>query len=98
MNVRHSKRYFRDFDSLLTYVAQDDDSVAEAMARSIRDAIARCAVQPLIGVATDIHNVFRYPIKKYRLTLFYRVRPRKNEIEVLRVVRGKRVKKLGVVP
>jgi plasmid stabilization system protein ParE len=66
MNVRYFKRYQRDLNALLTYVASDDDAVADAMARSIRDTISRCAIQPLIGSHTNEHGVFRYPIKRYR--------------------------------
>lgn len=98
MNVIYSKRYRRDLDGLLTYVARDDEVVAEAKAITIRDAITRCAVQPLIGIATDVLGVFRYPLKKHRLTLFYRVRPKKRELVVLRIVRGKRVRKLASMP
>ncbi len=98
MKVTYSLRALNDIDGLLAYVAAQAPAVADAMAATIEAKIALCGEQPLMGLATDRRGVFRYPIKKYRVTIFYRVRPRKRELQVLRVVRGQRVKKLGVVP
>ncbi len=40
---------------------------------------------------------FRYPIARYRITIFYRLLV-DGDIEVIRVVRATRVKNLGAAP
>jgi addiction module RelE/StbE family toxin len=98
MRVIYSRRSLKDIDHLLAYVSAQAPAVADTMATTIEAKIAICRDQPLMGVATNRRGVYRYAIKKYRLTIFYRVRSKKREMEILRVVRGKRVKKLGAVP
>jgi plasmid stabilization system protein ParE len=98
MKVRYSARSLAELENLLRYVSTDAPDVAVAIAASVEDKIASCAKQPLLGARTDKANIYRYPIKKYRLTIFYRVRLRKKELEVLRIVRGSRVKRLRTLP
>jgi plasmid stabilization system protein ParE len=98
MKVVYAPRALQDVDQLLAYVAAQSPAVASAMAAVVEAKVAVCGNRPLLGLATDRRWIFRCPIKAYRLTIFYRVRPRKGEVEILRIVRGQRVRRLGRAP
>jgi plasmid stabilization system protein ParE len=57
-----------------------------------------CALNPRIGVRTYRPNVYRWPLKRYRYTIFYRVLLSEDVVEIARVVRAARVKNLGKLP
>jgi plasmid stabilization system protein ParE len=42
--------------------------------------------------------MYRRPLGKYRYTIFYRVLPSEERIEVARVIHGARVKNLRTLP
>jgi plasmid stabilization system protein ParE len=98
MRVFFSPRARADLAELLAYVAQQDPKAADAMAAAIDAAVDRCAMWPRLGSLTTRRQVYRLPVRRHGVTLFYRVRPRKKEIEFIRVVRGQRVKSLGEAP
>ena len=71
---------------------------AERVRGAIADAIDRCEINPRIGIKTDEPALFRWPLRKYRYAIFYRLLPSADGIEIARIIHGARVKKLGTLP
>jgi plasmid stabilization system protein ParE len=92
------RRALTDASGLYDHVAAQDPKVALAMETAIRHACSGLAQSAYANPSTSRPNIFRLPIRKYGITVFYRVRPRLAKVEVLRIVRGKRVRSLGRVP
>ena len=57
-----------------------------------------CALNPRIGVRTDRPHVYRWPLRRYRYTIFYRVLLNEDAVEIARVIRAARIKNLGRLP
>ena len=68
------------------------------MAKAIQASLKRLALQPRLGSATSKPNVYRAPVKRYRIAIFYRTRRGQPGIQVVRIVRGTRVKNLNKIP
>jgi hypothetical protein len=51
-----------------------------------------------LGIATDIADVRRLPIRRYPFTIFYRVITDEGRIGILRIVHNAAAKDLGQVP
>ncbi|MCK5551273.1 MAG: type II toxin-antitoxin system RelE/ParE family toxin, partial [Hyphomicrobiaceae bacterium] len=64
----------------------------------IEHTIDACVVNPYIGAKSDEPNVYRYPLAKYRHTIFYRVDQDHGVLEIARIVHGARVRDLGKIP
>jgi plasmid stabilization system protein ParE len=92
------RRALTDAGSLHDYVAAQDPAVALAIETAIRRACNALAHAPYANPSTSRPNVYRMPIRKYGITVFYRVRPRLATVQILRIVRSKRVRSLGRVP
>ncbi|MEO1609928.1 MAG: type II toxin-antitoxin system RelE/ParE family toxin, partial [Pseudomonadota bacterium] len=56
------------------------------------------AENPYIGAKINRPNAYRYPLTRYDYTIFYRVRPRFQVVEILRVVHGKQVRNVTKIP
>jgi plasmid stabilization system protein ParE len=97
MTAHFAPRALVDIDELLAYVCAQDASAATKLSHSIERTIGLAATNPRLGSKTDEVGVFRYPIARYRITIFYRQR-QDGDIEVVRVVRASRVKNLGSLP
>lgn len=98
MRLVYAPRALRDIDDILAYVSDRDPDAAERLSRAIEHTIDVFVRHPLIGVRTDEPNVYRYPLRRYRYAIFYRLNFAAETIEVLRVVRGARIRDLGRVP
>jgi plasmid stabilization system protein ParE len=57
-----------------------------------------CALKPRAIGRTDVPNLYRRALGKYRYTIFYRVLPENEGIEIVRVVHSARVKNLRKLP
>jgi len=57
-----------------------------------------CALNPRLGVRTDRPHVYRWPLRRYRYTIFYRVLLNEDAVEIARVIRAARIKTLGRLP
>jgi plasmid stabilization system protein ParE len=55
-------------------------------------------VEPRIGVRTDRPHVYRWPLRRYRYTIFYRVLLNEDAVEIARVIRAGRIKNLARLP
>ena len=98
MSVRFSPRALADLESIRAYLMPRSPQGAERVRRAIADAIDRCETDPRIESKTDEPDLFRRPLRKYRYTIFYRILLAREGIEIARIIRGARVKKLGTLP
>ena len=94
----YSRRSQSDIAEIFNYIATQDYSIALAVEADIKKACEGLARFPYANASTQRADVFRMPVRKRGFTVFYRVRPRLSVVEIVRVVRGARVKALGRVP
>jgi plasmid stabilization system protein ParE len=98
MKVIYAPRALRDIDDILAYISKRSPRGAHKVSLAIEHTIHMCALNPRAIGRTDEPNVYRRPLGKYRYTVFYRVLPQEDGIEIARVVHGGRVKNLRKVP
>lgn len=93
MNVRFSPLAFADLEGIRAYLMARSPQGAER----VRSAISS-AIDPTVGSKTDEAGLFRWPLRKYRYTIFYRMLPDSGGIEIARIVHGARIKRLDTLP
>jgi plasmid stabilization system protein ParE len=71
---------------------------AERVRTAIAETIDSCERNPKTGTVTDEPGLFRRPLRKYAYTIFYRSLATGEGIEIVRILHGARVKKLGTPP
>jgi plasmid stabilization system protein ParE len=98
MKIVYAPRALRDIDDILAHILKLSPRGAHNVSLAIEHTIRLCALSPRAIGKTDEPNVYRRPLGKYRYTIFYRVLPHDEGIEVARVVHGARVKNLRKVP
>src|SRR5262245_24805868 len=98
MRIIYAPRAVRDVDEILAYVQKRSPRGAHNLSIAIERAIEICALNPYIEVRTDRPHVFRWPLRRYRYAIFYRVLLHEDAIEVARVVHAARIKNLGRLP
>ena len=98
MSIQFSPRALADLEGIRAYLVPLNPHGAERVRRAIAEAIDRCERNPKTGTRTDEPGVFRRPLRKYRYTIFYRLLPAADGIEIARIVHGARVKDLGTLP
>ena len=98
LGVRFSPSAIADLQSIRTYLKERSPKGAERVRRAIETTIDHCAEYPRTGNRTNLPGVFRIPLHRYRFTIFYRLSPDKEQLEVLRVLRSGRVKALRSLP
>ena len=98
MRVRFTPASQWDIGDIYDAIAPHNPAAAERVEQYIRKTALDLAQFPLVGVATDVEEVRRLPLVRYPFTLFYRVSALEDAVEILRVVRSSRVKRLGSIP
>lgn len=98
MKLVYAPRALRDVDEILSYIQSRSIQGAHSVSVAIERPIDACVFNPYIGAKTDEPNLYRYPLARYRYTIFYRVVVKRDVLEVVRVVHGARVRDLGKVP
>lgn len=98
MKVVYARRAQADIAEIFDYIADQNPGTAMAVEQDIREACEGLAQMPYANPRTDRPNVFRMPLKRRGFTVFYRVRPRLSVVEIVRIIRGKRVRRLGRIP
>jgi plasmid stabilization system protein ParE len=98
MKVVYAPRALRDIDEILAYIQKRSPRGAHSVSLAIEYTIHTCALNPRAVGKTDVPNLYRRALGKYRYTIFYRVLPKDEGIEVARVVHSARVKNLRKLP
>jgi len=98
VKVVYAPRALRDIDKILSYIQKRSPQGAHSVSLAIEYTIHICALSPRAIGKTDEANVYRRALGKYRYTIFYRILPNDEGIEVARVVHSARVKNLRRMP
>ena len=98
MRLRYTPRSQREIADIHDYIAKDNPAAARRVEEAIHAQCERVAERPRAGAMTDEEDVRRMPIVRYPYTIFYRIDEGTNEVQILTVVHGKRVRDLGKVP
>jgi len=98
MKARFTPQAQVDIASIYDYIAKDNPRAAQRVEDHIRAAINVLRRAPGMGVPIEEENVRRLPIGRYPYTVFYLLDQDADELQVLRVMHGARIKDLGKVP
>ncbi len=98
MRLVYAPRALQDIDDILTFISARSLQGAHTVSVAIEHTINLCATNPYIGAKTDVPNVYRHPLARYRYTIFYRVDADRDLVEIVRVVHGAQVRDVRQVP
>ena len=98
MMVRYRSRARDDIERICKTIVRDNPAAAEHVQHAIRATGELLGEQPWLGVATDEPHVRRWPMPEYRHTIFYLVERDDDRIDILRVMDGRRVRNVKLVP
>ena len=85
MQIRWLRKALQNLDNEAAYVAQDDPASASLVVHRIVEAVNNLAENPALGHVGRIHGTRELIVPDTRYIIPYRVRPRLNQIEILRV-------------
>jgi toxin ParE1/3/4 len=85
MQVKWLKTALQNLDDEFEYIAQDNPDAARLVVQRIVDAINLLPANPALGQAGRIHGTRELAVPDTRYIVPYRVRPRLDRIEILRV-------------
>lgn len=85
MQVKWLTKALQNLDHEAENIAQDDPATARLVVQRIVDAVNLLSDNPLMGHPGRIHGTRELAVPDTSYILPYRVRPRLNRIEILRV-------------
>ena len=98
MRVRFTPAAQADIDHIYRHISRNNPVAAQQVEDKIREVSQALGSFPGVGSATDLEDVRRLPIVRYPYTIYYRLVPDENAVDVLRVVHASTIKDLGRVP
>lgn len=98
MKVVFADRARQDIADIYDTVSAHNKAAAHRVEAMIRDHCERLADFPYAAVAVDEPDMFRLPLVRYPYTIYYRVTPGSDLVEVARVIHASRVKNLNRLP
>ena len=98
MKVVFAERARRDIGEIYDWIAANNPSAAQRVEDRIRRVCESLSDFPYAAAATDEPGIYRLPLVRYPYTIFYRVDRERNRVEIARVVHGRRIRELGLVP
>jgi toxin ParE1/3/4 len=90
MQVRWLTTALHNLDQEADYIAQDDPQAAKLVMQRIHQAVKLLADNPALGHPGRVHGTRELVVPDTRYIIPYRVRPRLNRIEILRVFHSSR--------
>lgn len=90
MQVRWLSTALQNLNQEADYIAQDDPQAARLVVHRIHRAVSLLADNPAVGHPGRIHGTRELVVPDTRYILPYRVRPRLERIEILRVFHSSR--------
>jgi len=90
MQIRWLNKALQNLDGEAAFIAQDDPAAARLVVQRIHDAVQLLAANPALGHSGRIHGTRELVVPDTRYIVPYRVRPRLNRIEILRVFHASR--------
>lgn len=85
MQVRWLKKALQNLDDEADYIAQENPEAARFVVQRIVDAVSLLPGNPALGHAGRIHGTRELVVPDTRYIVPYRVRPRLQRIEILRI-------------
>ena len=80
----------RNLENEAEYIAGENSAAAEALVRRIHEAVGRLQTNPAMGRPGRIHGTRELVVPGTPHINPYRVKPRLNRVEILRVFHGSR--------
>jgi toxin ParE1/3/4 len=90
MQVRWLATALQNLNQEADYIAQEDPQAARLVVQRIHRAVSLLADNPALGYPGRINGTRELVVPDTRYILPYRVRPRLNRIEILRVFHSSR--------
>jgi len=90
MQIKWLSRALQNLDNEAEYIAKNDPATARLVIQRIFDAVNLLSENPALGHAGRIHGTRELIVPKTRYIIPYRVRPRLNRIEILRIFHSSR--------
>ena len=84
------RKALQNLDQEAEYIAQDDPEAARQVVQRIQHAVALLADNPAMGQAGRLPDTRELVVPGTRYIIPYRVRPRAERIEILRVFHASR--------
>lgn len=98
MRVRETGPALRDLAEILNHLSERSRQGARNLVAAYEAARVQIAHMPYATVKIENLDVWRLPLVRFRYTIFYRIVPADDEVQILRIVHSARVKKLDVLP
>lgn len=90
MRVEWLNQALRNLDDEAEYIAREDQQAARLVVQRIVDAINLLPDNPALGHAGRLHGTRELVVPDTRYIVPYRVRPRLQRIEILRIFHASR--------
>ena len=90
MQVRWLETALRNLDDEAEYIARENPAAARALVQRISQAVDLLRENPALGRPGRIHGTRELVVPGTRYVIPYRVRPRLNRMEILRVFHASR--------
>ena len=90
MQVRWLAKALQNLDQEADYIAKDDPQAARFVVQRIHESVNLLADNPALGHPGRIHGTRELVVPDTRYIVPYRVRPRLERIEILRVFHSSR--------
>lgn len=98
MRLVFAERARQDIDDIYNAIAASNPAAALRVVRAIRSQCELAADFPFASAATDEPDVRRLPIVRLPYTIFFRVRPGRDVVEIARILHSARVTDLRQMP
>ncbi len=85
MQVKWLNKALQNLDDEAEYIAKDDPAAARQLVQRIVATVRLLPANPALGYSGRIHGTRELLVPKTRYIVPYRVRPRLQRIEILRV-------------
>ena len=85
MEIKWLKKALKNLNSEMEYISRDDPKAAQQVAQRIYQAVMSLADNPSAGRAGRVSGVRELVVPNTRYIVPYRVRPRLQRIEILRI-------------
>jgi toxin ParE1/3/4 len=85
MQIKWLRKALKNLDNEAEYITKDDPQAAQLLVRRIVQTISLLAENPSLGHPGRLPDTHELVIPKTRYIVPYRVRPRLQRIEILRV-------------
>ena len=90
MEIKWLKRALRDLDDEAEFIARDDPAAAKQIVQRIHNSVSSLVTNPALGHVGRVPGTRELVIPDTRYIVPYRVRPRLERIEILRVFHSSR--------